>query len=72
VAAAGVTVIDCSVTVLTVRVVEAENPPAAALIVVDPFVSPDARPPGEVIVATGALDDVHAAVDVRSRVLPSL
>jgi hypothetical protein len=42
------------------------------LIVVDPFVSPDARPPGDVIVATATFDDVHAAVDVRSRVLPSV
>ena len=71
-AVAGVTVMDCSVTALMVRVVEAENPPVAALMVVDPLATPAARPPGDVIVATDVLDEVHAAADVRSRVLPSL
>ena len=46
---------DCSVTALMVRVVEADNPSVAALIVVDPFANPVARPPGDVIVATAAL-----------------
>jgi hypothetical protein len=52
--------------------VEAENPPVAALMVVNPFADPVARPHGEVIVATDTFDEVHAAADVRSRVLPSL
>jgi hypothetical protein len=66
------TVMDCSVRALMVRAVDAENPPVAALMVVDPLASPVARPPGDVIVATDALDEVHTAADVRSRVLPSL
>ena len=71
-AGAGVTVMDRSVTALMVRVVEADNPSVAALIVVDPFANAVARPPGDVIVATDSFDEVHAAADVRSRVPPSL
>lgn len=71
-AGAGVIVMDWRVTALMVRVVEAETPPVAALMVVKPLANPLARPPGEVIVATDVFDEVHVAADVRSRVLPSL
>jgi hypothetical protein len=63
---------DCNVTALMVRAVEADNPSVAARIVVEPFANPVARPPGDVIVATASLDEVHAAADESSRVLPSL
>ncbi len=71
-AVAGVTVIDCRVTALTINVVEVENAPTTALIVVVPFAIPVAKPPGEVIVATDIFDELHVALEVRSLALPSL
>ena len=65
----GVTELEISVTVFTVSVVDAENPPTTALMVVDPFALPVARPPGELMLATFGFDEVHVAVAVRSRAL---
>ena len=49
-----------------------ENPLTVALIVAVPLPTAVARPPGEVMVATEAFDELHAALAVRSFALPSL
>ena len=68
---AGVTEIDTSETVVTIKVVDPETLPNAALIVVLPAATAVARPTG-VIVATPAADELHVTKGVRLAVLPFL
>ena len=71
---AGLMARDTSVAVVTVRVVDAETPPTAAVIVVAPAaiaVALPLEPAALLMVATEVSDDVQLADVVRSCVLPS-
>lgn len=68
----GVTEIDVTVALVTVRGVEALLLPMVAVIVAEPAVRPLATPLAEPIVATAVLEEVQAACPVRFLVLPSL
>lgn len=67
----GVTEIDTSVALDTVRVTEALSDPSVAVMVDVPGARPLARPLLAPTLATPVLEEVHVACDVRSCVLPS-
>lgn len=72
--AAGVIVIVARLAGFTVSVVVAEMPPEAAVIVLDPAVSPDARPfePDALLMpATAVFDEPHVTEVVTFCVEPS-
>jgi hypothetical protein len=70
-AVAGVTAIELNVAAVTVKVAEPDLPPDVAVIVATPTDTPVAMP-GDTTVATGRLLEVHAAILLRSTVVPSV
>ena len=71
VAVAGVTAIELNVAAATVKVAEPDLVPDVAVIVAVPADSPVATPVDGRTVATGVLPEVHTAVLLMSRVVPS-
>ena len=67
---AGVTAIETKVGAVTVRTVDPLIVPEVAVIVVNPALSPLARPP-EATVATLGVEELQVTEEVMSRVLPS-
>ena len=70
-AVAGVTAIELNVAADTVKVPEPDLAPNVAVIVAVPADTPVATPVDSKTVATGVLPEVHTAVLLMSRVVPS-